>query len=317
MPKPTVSYVVTLFNKAPYLPYLLAGLASQNGDFDKQYIFVDDGSTDDTVSILRKMISDWKNCIVLQQNNTGPAVALNKGFSVATGDFFKPVDGDDMLVPWATTTLLEALGNTGCDVAYANMRFQEKYQIGQMPDYYFEESPKNILNYEKEFNFIKKSLTCAQTNPTSWLAKREIVQAVAGCDEGVFVQDYSLELKLAATAEIVRLDRCLFLAPAEAPGRLSDSEAQTLHDVNLAVTRFLRHNPHLPRDIKKYGMRRVASRAWKWARRHDKKTFLSKEFALSILTRCYLLEADTLFENAVCTPFMKSAIRLMDGNLKT
>ena len=56
-PRPVVSYVATLFNKRAFLPYVIAGLAAQTGDFDRQYIFVDDGSSDDTVDVLRDLVA--------------------------------------------------------------------------------------------------------------------------------------------------------------------------------------------------------------------------------------------------------------------
>ena len=43
-----VSYIVTVYNKASYLPFVIDGLFRQEGEFDKEYIFVDDGSTETT-----------------------------------------------------------------------------------------------------------------------------------------------------------------------------------------------------------------------------------------------------------------------------
>jgi glycosyltransferase involved in cell wall biosynthesis len=122
--RPLISYVVTFYNKVPYLPYLLAGIAGQQGDFDKQCIFVDDGSTDGTVALLRELTADWPNVTIIEQPNQGPAIALNAGFTRVTGDFIKPIDGDDILLPWATNDLLRALQETQCGVAYANMKMQ-------------------------------------------------------------------------------------------------------------------------------------------------------------------------------------------------
>ena len=40
---------------------------SQKGDFDKEYIFIDDGSTDDSLKILKKETRKLKNCKIISQ----------------------------------------------------------------------------------------------------------------------------------------------------------------------------------------------------------------------------------------------------------
>ena len=46
----SVSFVVPVFNKSSYLKHVVNSISSQKGDFDKEYIFIDDGSTDPLVS---------------------------------------------------------------------------------------------------------------------------------------------------------------------------------------------------------------------------------------------------------------------------
>ena len=41
-----VSFVVTLYNKEQYLEATLNSILAQKGDFDREYIVVDDQSTD-------------------------------------------------------------------------------------------------------------------------------------------------------------------------------------------------------------------------------------------------------------------------------
>ena len=50
----SVSFVVPVFNKSLYLKHVVNSISSQKGDFDKEYIFIDDGSTDDSLKILKK-----------------------------------------------------------------------------------------------------------------------------------------------------------------------------------------------------------------------------------------------------------------------
>ena len=231
-----VSYLVTLFNKAAFLPHLLAGLQSQIGDFSRQYVFVDDGSTDNTLSLLRHMTDDWPDVVILSQENTGPARALNAGLALADGDYVKPVDGDDVLFPWATQDLLAACIACRTQYAYAPMDLQLRYDVrkpAQLPEY---KKTRPVI----QTNFLQIALRRAITNPSVWIARRDLLCRLGGSDPGVFIQDYSLELRLAASGPAAWLDTAVMAMPVAAPGRLSGNDAQTLHDVNLALLRFLR-----------------------------------------------------------------------------
>jgi glycosyltransferase involved in cell wall biosynthesis len=78
---PFVSYTVTVYNKAPVLPFLIAGLDAQEGRFEREFIFVDDGSTDGSADRLRELTAGWGNVTIITQANAGPAVAANAGFA--------------------------------------------------------------------------------------------------------------------------------------------------------------------------------------------------------------------------------------------
>ena len=49
----SVSFVIPVYNKARYLKFVLNSLANQNGEFDREFIFINDGSTDGSLEILR------------------------------------------------------------------------------------------------------------------------------------------------------------------------------------------------------------------------------------------------------------------------
>ena len=115
---PRVSYVVTVYNKAPYLPYVVEGLTSQLGEFEREFIFVNDGSSDGSLVVLRRLTAGLSDCRIIEQPNRGPAIALNAGLDAARGDLIKTLDGDDMLTPRATVALLDALHTTEAGLAF-------------------------------------------------------------------------------------------------------------------------------------------------------------------------------------------------------
>lgn len=93
------SAVVPLYCVEPYLPELLDSLSAQApGDFDVEYIFVDDGSPDRSGDIAEKWLADTgARGQVIRQANAGVSAARNRGLAAATGDWVTFPDSDDVL----------------------------------------------------------------------------------------------------------------------------------------------------------------------------------------------------------------------------
>lgn len=272
-----VSYVVTVYNKAPYLPAMLDALAGQAGDFERQFIFVDDGSTDGSLEILRSQTAGWHDVTILSQANAGPSVATNAGIAQARLSFLKPVDGDDLLLPQATRLLLEAFDRSAAGLVFG--RHGHYDADGAAPAEPADAAAPDCAPIPIG-DALALAITSVPFNPTQILVRNEIVRRVGGCDEGVFAQDYSLALRLAGATEFCRCDRIVSLVPSAVGNRLSGNKAQMLHDTNLALARFLDRHPELPARYKRLAFRRAAGRALKWARRHDARAVVSGELVL-------------------------------------
>jgi hypothetical protein len=302
---PRVSFVITIYNKAPALPFLIAGLAAQEGKFEREFIFVDDGSTDGGADLLRELTRGWSEVTIIEQKNSGPAVAMNAGVGRAAGDFIKPMDGDDLLLPWGTQRLLQAIDQTGCDVAFA--AGGGSYDTAARPEYViarWKPQPERIKRCD---DMLARSLRRAHTTPSAWLARADTVRRAGGCDERVFIQDYSIELRLAALGPFARLEETIFLAVEALPGRLGGNQAQALHDLNLALAYFVADHPALQRALARAAFIRAAGRAWAWARRRGGKTMLSREFGRVCGARSGLLPPSPANFRASCAIFAETA----------
>jgi len=88
---PAVSVVVPLYNEEENAPLLQAELATALSGLAHEVIFVDDGSTDQTVSRLTKA----PEIRILQfEKNAGQSAAMYAGANAARGDVVVLIDGD-------------------------------------------------------------------------------------------------------------------------------------------------------------------------------------------------------------------------------
>src|ERR1051325_3114803 len=94
--KPLVSILVPAFNAQNSIADTLRSALAQTWE-RKEIIVVNDGSTDDTLSIARQFESP--SVRVVTQENQGAAVARNTALSLCQGDYIQWLDADDLLSP--------------------------------------------------------------------------------------------------------------------------------------------------------------------------------------------------------------------------
>ena len=92
---PNVSVIIPAYNAAQYIRETLDSVLAQTYR-DREILVVDDGSTDDTLDVLR---SYGDQIVLLRQDNEGPAAARNLAAKRAKGTWLAFVDSDDIWLP--------------------------------------------------------------------------------------------------------------------------------------------------------------------------------------------------------------------------
>lgn len=93
---PKVSIIVPVYNLENYIEQSVRSLIAQPYQ-NFEIILVDDGSRDNSLSLITQLAAEDTRIVYTSQPNGGAAKARNTGLALATGDFITFVDGDDML----------------------------------------------------------------------------------------------------------------------------------------------------------------------------------------------------------------------------
>jgi glycosyltransferase involved in cell wall biosynthesis len=88
--------VIPVYNTADYLEEALRSVMNQTLK-DIEIIIIDDGSTDDSLSIIKKLLLEDNRIQCFSQSNQGQSVARNIGIDKARGKYIYFMDSDDFL----------------------------------------------------------------------------------------------------------------------------------------------------------------------------------------------------------------------------
>ena len=93
-----VSVIIPVYNVEPYLKQCMDSVVGQTLK-DIEIICVDDGSTDNSLDILREYAAEDSRIQIIEQKNAGAGAARNNGMRYATGKYLSFLDSDDFFEP--------------------------------------------------------------------------------------------------------------------------------------------------------------------------------------------------------------------------
>lgn len=117
---PYVSVVIPAYNAADFVTDAYRSIVDQTID-DREIIFVNDGSQDDTLAVLHSLaVADKRIKIIDLALNSGPACARNAAFAIAEGDWIAVLDADDRYSRDRLEVLTRAGERAGADIVLDN-----------------------------------------------------------------------------------------------------------------------------------------------------------------------------------------------------
>ena len=113
-----ISVIVPMFNAERWIAETLTSVETQTYPRNLlEIIVVDDGSTDTSADIVARQ---FPSAHLIRTRNGGPSRARNAGTQAAHGTFLQYLDADDLLVRDKLMRQVQAIENTGADVAYGD-----------------------------------------------------------------------------------------------------------------------------------------------------------------------------------------------------
>lgn len=114
--KKLLSVILPVYNREQSLKRAAEAVLSQSYE-PIELIIVDDGSTDGTAELCRRLSEDHADVTALRKENGGPSSARNLGLKAAKGEYIAFMDSDDGLDPHMYEKLIRSIEGSGADIA--------------------------------------------------------------------------------------------------------------------------------------------------------------------------------------------------------
>lgn len=180
--QPLVSIIVPVYNAEKYIDKCIDSILNSSLK-EIEIILINDGSKDNSGKIIDEYSRKDSRIKVIHQQNSGPAVARNKGIKVATGKYIGFVDSDDTIDSQMYNDLYNIANKNNIQVAMCgyneinikdNKNIIVKSKLESNKIYYKEEIEEHIIKtFTKDINYGFFSL-CNKIYLREWLIKSKI-----------------------------------------------------------------------------------------------------------------------------------------------
>ena len=225
---PTISVIMPVYNAARYVKEAVESVLAQTlADFE--LIVVNDGSTDSSERVLRRLAAKDGRIKLISRPNTGYVVALGEAIGVSRGQYLARMDADDVCLPERfakQVALLDARPNVGVvgtsyDLIDARGRFL------------------HTMRQPTSDDALQRACLAGSTpicHPTAMI-RRSLFDAVGGYDCGAFpAEDLDLWLRIGEHSQLACLPDVLLRYRLHAA-----SISETKQAKQVEAVRHIRH----------------------------------------------------------------------------
>ena len=205
---------------------------------DIEFIFVDDGSPDGSIEIIRRVTAEYdRNVrILVHPVNKGLPAARNTGLEACTGEWILHCDSDDWLEPTMVEHLYNAAVKAGADIAYCDFYLD------------FGSSRRRLGNpaFEDGETMVREGYFGGTAKYNVWnkLVKAKLFQGISFPEGHAMGEDMTMIPVTAKAGRVVYVREALYHYFKLNPGAYSNAFSQkNLEDVLFNVNRTLESIP--------------------------------------------------------------------------
>jgi glycosyltransferase involved in cell wall biosynthesis len=103
---PLISFITPTFNSVATVGATIASVEREAAGFEYEHLFVDGGSTDGTIEVIKELKNG--RALIVSEPDKGTYDAMNKGIQRANGEWVAIINSDDQYLPGSVAAIVKA-----------------------------------------------------------------------------------------------------------------------------------------------------------------------------------------------------------------
>ncbi len=167
---PLVTIVIPVYNVAPYLDECLRSVLNQTYPKESmEIIAINDGSTDNSLEILRSYRNKLPSMQIIDQENKGLGATRNVGMGLAQGKYIYFLDSDDWIDPNLVTDCVKIMEEDSLEVCHFQIYvFDELQKKDVKSTPVLSQSKNQNFGLQTGMNFLKKQMELGENCAPVW-----------------------------------------------------------------------------------------------------------------------------------------------------
>ena len=200
MNDPLVSIIIPVYNVENFVTDTLESVCAQTYK-NIEIICVDDGSKDNSLSILNFYSEKDNRIKVISQENSGVSAARNNGIKKSNGQYICFLDSDDFMHPQYIELQLKAILDTGAEMAFCKFKNvtenskPENFNVLKQDNFRISKTPLADFIFKRE---KIDSSSCNKLYLRSVVAENPFKLGISRGEDEIFVLNYLTKINKAA-----------------------------------------------------------------------------------------------------------------------
>jgi glycosyltransferase involved in cell wall biosynthesis len=225
---PTISIVITVYNREPYLQKAIESVLNQTYR-DFELLIWDDGSTDNSVAIARHYAKLDRRVRVVAAEHRGATGSLKGAFAMTNGTYIGWVDSDDLIAPTALEETKKVLDvNPQVGLVYTD------YIVIDENDNIIGPGQRCRIPYSKDRLLVDFMIFNFR------LIRRQVFDSSGGIDETCqLIQDYDVCLRLSEITQVQHIEQPLYYYRKHPQSITQEQNLELIYSARDAIKRAL------------------------------------------------------------------------------